>query len=234
MVAGALLVHAQGTISIQGPKGTVVTNTGSISGVAIGTTGAAYDYELLDLTQAQFNGLTAGQQTGIYSLASNQSDISLWTDSGISGANAATTIAAGGVNGPGGGGGTSVANWGLPTGGTYNTGSINYYTIVGWSATMGNWSTVEAELLAGDLSTGVNQFFGQTLTAYNYAGGANSLNAVNLWGGSATTSNAGTGLPNSGNGSLVLSAIAPVPEPATLALAGLGGISMLFLRRRKS
>jgi len=29
-------------------------------------------------------------------------------------------------------------------------------------------------------------------------------------------------------------AIAPVPEPATLALAGLGGLSMLFLRRRKA
>jgi hypothetical protein len=28
--------------------------------------------------------------------------------------------------------------------------------------------------------------------------------------------------------------LAPVPEPATLALAGLGGLSMLFLRRRKN
>lgn len=28
--------------------------------------------------------------------------------------------------------------------------------------------------------------------------------------------------------------VAPVPEPATLALAGLGGLSMLFLRRRKA
>jgi len=28
--------------------------------------------------------------------------------------------------------------------------------------------------------------------------------------------------------------LAPVPEPATLALAGLGGLSMLFLRRRKA
>lgn len=43
------------------------------------------------------------------------------------------------------------------------------------------------------------------------------------------------------NGQLALSAIgenqfgvAPVPEPATLALAGLGGLSMLFLRRRKA
>src|SRR5262249_40819493 len=38
-----------------------------------------------------------------------------------------------------------------------------------------------------------------------------------------------------GNGAYFNSiSISPVPEPATLALAGLGGVSMLFLRRRKA
>jgi hypothetical protein len=37
-----------------------------------------------------------------------------------------------------------------------------------------------------------------------------------------------------GSGGMNSFGVAPVPEPTTLALAGLGGLSMLFLRRRKA
>jgi len=227
MVAGAVLAHAQGTISIQIGANTVTTNTGTVSGVA---KGQIYNYELLDMSQSAYNALSANAQAGVYSLAANQSDISLWTDAGISGANAGA-LTAGGITGQGGAGGSGAANWAAPTGGSYTSAAIDYYTVLGWSATLGSWSTIQTELNAGSLVTGLNQFFGQTATAFNYSGGGPSgLPAVNAFLTSAQTGLAGSGL-SSNVGSLVLQA---VPEPATLALAGLGGISMLFLRRRKS
>jgi len=229
MVAGAVLVHAQGTISINSVANTATTNTGTVSGAAYTGVGS-YTYELLDMSQSAYGALTANQQAGAYSLGANQSDISLWTDSGISGANS-SVAAKGGITGLGGATGTAASNWAAPTGGSYSTAAIDYYTVVGWSSSLGNWSTISAELLAGSLTTAPGQFFGQTLTAYNYSGGGpSSLPAVNAFGNSGATGLAGSGLA-SNIGSLVM---APVPEPATLALAGLGGLSMLFLRRRKS
>jgi hypothetical protein len=229
LVAGAVMVQAQGTISIQVGAGTVYTNTGTVSGVA---KGQSYDYELLDMTQAKYTGLTAQQQAGVYSLGMNQADFSLWTDAGISGVNAGS-LTAGGINGQGAVGGAAANNWAAPTSADITTAGIDYYTVIGWSATLGNWATVSAELAAGTFTTGANQFFGQTLTAYNYSGGGpNSLAAVNAFSTSGATGLAGSGM-SSIPGSLVLNVVS-VPEPATLALAGLGGISMLFLRRRKS
>jgi PEP-CTERM motif len=228
MVAGAALAQAQGTISINAVANTVVTN-GVTTGAAYTGVGS-YTYELLDMSQSAYGALTSGQQAGIYSLAANQSDISLWTDSGISGVNG-SAAAKGGITGLGGGGGTSAANWGAPTGASYSSSAIDYYTVLGWSASMGTWATVLSELQNGTLTTGAGQFFGQTLTAYNNSGGGpSSLPAVAAFGTSAATGLAGSGLPAS-IGALQLNAI---PEPATLALAGLGGLSMLFLRRRKS
>ena len=171
------------------------------------------------------------QQAGAYNLALNQSDISLWTDSGISGGNASQATSAGGIIGSGGVTGAAAAQWAAPTGPSYTSAAIDYYTVVGWSASLGTWSTISAELNAGTLVTGLNQFFGQTGTAYNYSGGGpNTLPAVNAFLTSVQTGLAGSGM-TSNAGALVLS---QVPEPTTLALAGLGGLSMLFLRRRKS
>ena len=59
MVVGAVLANAQGIISIQIGTGTVVTNTGTVSGVTRGATGTSYNYELLDMSQAAYTGLSA-------------------------------------------------------------------------------------------------------------------------------------------------------------------------------
>jgi len=55
-------------------------------------------------------------------------------------------------------------------------------------------------------------------SAFTYATGSSSGATVNSFPGSGMTA----------------FGVAPVPEPTTLALAGLGGLSMLFLRRRKA
>lgn len=138
-------------------------------------------------------------------------------------------LTTGGISGLGGVTGSTAANWAGPTGPTYASApSYDYYVLVGWSANEGaSWSTVSCEI---QNSTLINPgWFGESVVLYNYAGEA-TLNAPNVFSPSAFTGLAGSGYSGS-NPALTL---LPVPEPATLALAGLGGVSMLFLRRRKS
>lgn len=237
---GATLVHAQGTIALQETvAGTVITNGTSI-GQGTGSAASGYFYEILDMTSTSWNSLSANQQSGAVSLIANPSDVSLWTDSGVSGAAAALTK--GGISGLGGTVGSAASNWAAPTsnlvpGGDptayYTAAGYDYYVVVGWSANLGaTWSTVSTALTSNTLPpTG---WFGSTAALFNYSGGS-GLGAPNVFSTQATTQ-----LPGSGIGAgpfaapeLTLLPL-PVPEPTTLALAGLGGISMLLLRRRKS
>jgi hypothetical protein len=235
LVAGVMLAHSQGLVSFQALKGTVITN-GTAVGGGIGPVNGAgqYHFELLDMTAAAWAGLSLAQQAGAENLWVNGGDIPLWTDSGISGVNG-TGIAAGEVVALGGVPGTTAANWGAPTGSSFNTGSIDYYTIMGWSANLGTgWSTVSTGLEDGTLPTAMSPvYIGQTSIAYNYGGGGpDGLDVVNVWDSSAVTGLAGSGMPNGDvAGDLVLMTM---PEPTTLALVGLGGLSMLFLRRRNA
>ncbi len=96
---------------------------------------------------------------------------------------------------------------------------ITYYVeLVGWSSSLGStWSVVESQLAAGDNLDGFIGTTGvSTITPFSTAGTDPGIFPATF-----------------PNGSLVLYS-GPVPEPTTLALAGLGGISMLLLRRRKS
>ncbi len=227
LTVGVTFSHSQGIISLNTTAAEVYTNYGGAAYGPISGPANSWYFEVLDMTQSQWNSLSPGQQAGAADLLENEANVSLWTDSTVSGVN--STLHAGGIIGLGGAGGTSAANWGAPTDGNYSTGSIDYYTIVGWSANFGSsWSTIAEELQDGTLpGLGV---LGQTTVAYNYAGGGpGGLAAVNVFSSSAQTGLAGSGgLPSTA--ALVFAA----PEPTTLALAGLGGLSMLFLRRRKS
>lgn len=241
LVAGAALVHAQGTISLQeSGTGTVVTNGVSIGGT-VGNAASGYFYDVLDMTQTSWANLTLAQQavfaTGGSGLLVNPTDISLWTDSGVTGA--AASVTKGGITGLGGSTGNSAANWAAPTsdltpGGDpsayYTAPNYDYYIVIGWSSNLGSsWSAVSTAINNNTLPT--SGWFGETKALYNYAGGS-GLGAVNVFSPQTTTS-----LPGSGVGAAAVNpelVLLPVPEPTTLALAGLGGLSMLFLRRRKS
>ncbi len=225
LTVGVTFSHSQGIISLNTTAAEVYTNYGGGAfGPIVGPANSWY-FEVLDMTQSQWNSLTAGQQAGAANLLENGANVSLWTDSTVSGVN--SSLHAGSIIGLGGAAGTSAANWADPTSNAGYTTAPNYdyYTIVGWSASLGSsWSTIAEELQDGTLpGLGV---LGQTTVAYNYAGGGpGGLSAVNVFSSSALT-----GLPGSGGlpstAALVFSSI---PEPTTLALAGLGG-----LRRRKS
>jgi hypothetical protein len=235
LIVGAGLVHAQGLVSITAGGGTVQTNGALLGGVSGNIRGLGnYDFELLDMTSTAWSALSSQGQAAAGNLFANGAYATngVWSDSGLTGNSSST---AGAVSGSGGTGGTTAANWGAPTSSAYTSGSIDYYVIVGWSSNEGTtWAAVSQELASGNWNVlGAGAWFGETTVAYNYAGGGGgspAASVVNLWGNSGGTGLAGSGESGT-NPELVLT---PVPEPTTLALAGLGGISMLFLRRRKA
>lgn len=227
LAAGVAFVHAQGTITMSTTADEAYTNNGVASGGTFGN--GNFKFEVLDMTQSVYAGLTSQEQAGIYDLYANPSDLSLWTDSGISGQ---SSTHPGGITSTAG----SANDWVAPTSSAgYNTApNYDYYTIIGWSASGpgsegATYSAFAANVSGDTLVAG--GFWGQSGTAYNYAGGgASGLPAVGLFSGSSATQLAGSG----GLPSVDAVTLYAVPEPATLALAGMGGLSMLFLRRRKS
>jgi hypothetical protein len=232
LITATLFTRAQGTISLQEGKGTVITNGTSIgqgSGNAYAGKGSYY-YDVLDMTETSWASLTSAQQAGADNLLVNPADLSLWTDSGVTGSNTGS-LTTGGINGLGGATGSSAANWTAPTGSSYSSaGSYDYYIVVGWSANEGtSWSTVSSKIEDSTLAS--PGWFGESAVLYNYAGGG-TLTGPNVFSPSSFTTLSGSGAGNSpGLPELVL---LPVPEPATFALAGLGGLSLLFLRRRNN
>lgn len=109
-------------------------------------------------------------------------------------------------------------------------GTTNSIVLVGWSANLGsswgavsnllnNWSTLGSTVVG-------KAYFGESAFGYINPSAGTPGTPIAAGGPDAN------GLPlTSLNTPLYL---LPVPEPATLALAGLGGLSILLFRRRKS
>ena len=184
---------------------------GSTGGGAIGGTGLAAEsfyYQLLYTTYS-------GNQATIGTLA----DLLTWSDAGLNAINSSAAA------------GRLVGNP-LNTGATvpWATGTTSSIVLVGWSANLGtDWATVSTELNNGTYQTilnGENGFLGVSATGYIAAGGSNP--GTTVFNSAATAQ----GLPIfSPNTQLYL--LPAVPEPATFALAGLGGLSLLLFRRRQ-
>lgn len=228
-VSFASICFPQGAVILNTTSPLVTTNNGVVSGAASGS--STYYYAVLDMTQSQYAGLNPSQQSSLTNLYSS-SILPLWTYSGVNGNN--VSLHPGGIAGNATASGNTASNWAEPTvNQTYNTASsYDYYVIVGWSANEGtSWLTVSNELATSSMVSGPGSWFGVSMLAYNYAGvpGAGSQPAaVNLW-GTSTTGLAGSG----GVTGLVLTPVTAVPEPSTIALAALGGASLLLFRRRK-
>jgi hypothetical protein len=115
------------------------------------------------------------------------------------------------------GGGNSTAAIGI-NGDAFKNGTLYQVALVAWSSNEGtDWAQVASE--ASSTFWNENGFFGYVI--------GNDINPSSAAPGVLIGSGAMTS-----NGSLILYSV-PTPEPTTLALAGLGGLSMLFLRQRK-
>jgi hypothetical protein len=231
LAAGATLVNAQGWISLNAEGAGVTTNTAGSAAIYAenpsaystgktfnqGTGGVAYYYTLLYIasgaaaSSTDSNNPTSSDWTQLYTDAGGTPGVAL-TLTNYPGSAAA---AAGGLQGNGAANSTQALGSG---GQAFNNGTDYQLLLVGWSANLGpSWSTVASDYNSGFAAdTG---FFGYELATGTGTSGAPGTSLLTL------------GFPN---GSLVLYNVVITPEPTTLALAGLGGLSMLFLRRRKA
>jgi len=187
----------------------------SVSGTFVGTTANSFYFELL------YNTSFTGSAIAAPSLAALTS--SAWIDSGLKANN--STASAGKIT-------PVVSSLQAVAAGSWVGGigalggTTNNIVLVGWSSNLGStWAAVAPLLQSWDNSI-PNAYFGVSNTGY-IVPNISPANGPNLFGNGVTVN----GLPiNSVNTQLYL---LPVPEPATFALAGLGGLAMLMFRRRK-
>ncbi len=142
-----------------------------------------------------------------------------WTVAQSGGANLVGNnyLVAGGISGNGGANGVAVDNWAA--------GATKFVEIVGWSVSLGtSWSQISAQLTSGNWNA--DGFYGISSQGQVASGGVGTpaSPAAALFGATGQIANGWT---------LAAVTATPTPEPTTLALAALGGISMLLIRRRK-
>jgi len=222
--AVALSALAQGDVNWSGPStffvaqtnGTVYSSFETSSGTPQGTQGntvgnttAFYYYALLENVSGTASPTTVSQ-------------LAAWTYTGLNA-----------TNGPGANGRIVTEN--NPTGTAYTqapatgttSGTAANFIIVGWSANLGtNFATVLNVLQNWGADQIANAYFGVS------AEGLITPNSANP---GTTVFGSGAGQINNPSASPVqLDLLGTVPEPGTMALAALGGASLLLFRRRKA
>jgi hypothetical protein len=201
--------------------GTGSGGTAGVTGSATGT-GLIYDYALLTSIQT------------VPGVASTNSRVwtPVWTGNVLNGG--------GGLGGTNGNtaGRISTVQAAADTQVNWANGVTNNIVLVGWSANIGSsWTAVSnilANLALGNntplltalaANGGGNPFFGETAFGYINPNAAQPGAAI------VNTTTTPNGLPIFSLGTQLY--MLPVPEPATMALAGLGGLSLLLFRRQR-
>jgi hypothetical protein len=230
MAVGVTLVQAQGFLQLSsGTSFDVTTNTGTFGNTTVPDTADNYNSIITGISTKsstaplEFNYALLFVSTGVGSAGdlANLNDGN-WVqlavyNSATGGAGAALfgTNTASPGNWAMQGGANSVAAIGTGTQPFVN-GTTYSLALVGWTSNLGtSWTAVSSQLQTGAWSAAGN--FGFVIASVNPTAAAPGNLPSGVW----------------GNSSLVLYST-PVPEPATIGLAGLGGLSMLFLRRRKA
>jgi len=201
----SLSVYAQGLVSLQTTSFNFSTNATAAGGTTgkLGSTANSYYFELL----------TLADPSGSTTLPTvTASGLSAWTDTGVSGTNY-TGLNSGKINAIAASPGVAVSGWAA--------GATNFIVVVGWSANEGSsWAQVSGQAESGTWNVvGYNSAFGMSSVGY-LAAGISTPPAAQIFGA------------NPGQlGAFTLNAI--VPEPGTIALAAIGGASLLMFRRKK-
>jgi PEP-CTERM motif len=210
----AASILAQGTINTLNTGGAslLVTTNGALYGEGTGlTSGNGYIYALMENASTA---VTGGNVSGVLG-NNNALDSSSWTFSGVYMTNLNGGLLSGGAS--------AVDNMWAPN-------TTNAFFVIGWSVNFGTtWGAI-SNALAFSVVNGGNWsqmgYFGASAVGFGVPGGGSpALPTPHLW--AASPNNQMTGLTG-----FSLNAV-PVPEPGTLALAGLGGLSLLLFRRQR-
>jgi len=214
----ALQGFAQGTglVNMSNTSGALATtnlNNGVATGNALGL-GQYYYALLISSTLPTTNGMGISVGSSGVISASNPTTFG-FTATAITGTNSAASTGGRFTGGPA----TGVQVAGTSAGNTY------YYVIAGWSSSLGtSWSQVSSEI-AGNAWT-ANGFYGFSQMGSYVAGGL-------LADGTTTQPTpqmmSATTVPGF---SMYNVSVVATPEPGTMALAALGGASLLLFRRR--
>jgi hypothetical protein len=225
---------AQGLVNVGNNASTDIytLNGNGIYTATAGSAAASFDYELLTAPSTLPTGPLAGYAVpggGLQALLSGP-----WSDTGLTFHNSAL---AGRVSGPD---GLVVSNW--------PSAAAQDFIVVGWSANLGTWNNVAADLqgatlqqfgngltwggpnidygIFGRTNFGVGGYIGATVVGDVLSGEAGTGAGPNIFG---TVSTGASPI----NMTTALYPIILIPEPTTFALLGLGAASMLIFRRRK-
>ena len=200
------------TVQLNGNLSPLFGGSSSVSGTFLGTAASSYYFELL------YNTAFTGSQTASPTLAALTGGS--WIDSGLQAVN--STASAGKLTVLGSTTSAAISGWAGGIGAL--GGTTNNVVLVGWSSNLGTtWSAVRNVLATWDDSFAAS--FGVSATGYLVPNQGNPGATV-----FAAAANA-NGLPIFSVNTQLYAL--PVPEPATFALAGLGGLAMLMFRRRK-
>jgi len=228
-VAGAAL--AQGTVNwssvggffVAQTNGTAYSSFEASQGTPTGTQGATFGGTAANSTALGYSGYYYELLVSSSAVAAptTVAGLAAWSDTGLSATNGAASngriiqTASGGVAGNT----QAVAN-------NWPSGTTESAILVGWSANLGtSWSTVLTELQNWTADYIPGAYFG--VSSLGSLASQTGNPGVVVFGTSAGQINNGASAPEQ------LDLLGTVPEPGTLALAAIGGASLLMFRRKK-
>jgi len=225
LTAIASAAFAQGTVNFANTSGTTFRTNAIATGGTSGNTAAAAGGFIYEVLTAPSSVTTVD--------ASLQGLLSApWSDTGLKGTN--SLLATGGrASGPSGSGGI-VQNWA--------GGAGQSFIVVGWSSNLGStWAAVSAELAGAQLQAAGGSFMwtGGNFTPFvgNAFLGASTIQAANSGAPDGTGAFTLFGASGGAQGTPITTPtslfVVNVPEPTSMALAGLGLAAGFILRRRK-